>query len=492
MLSPVSTSKMLAGTVCLFALAALAASTPAMPVYDTIIVGMGAAGCTAASVLCRAGKNVLALEAQNRVGGRVNTVPFGNGVVELGAEWIHGERPSRVYDLAIANNVSILPQDISFQAFRSDGSVADADLINELINYGLEMVDNPPPNPEPLGKFLTRKITEYIQEKHPALLNDTDFVSQFMEFMDLIIDNYESSNNWNEVTTHSKFEDLEGNLHLSWHKNGYKTFFEILLNTYNNGPGFPTLDLKFEKVVTKITYPQDPHDDVTVSCKDGTVYRARNVIVTVSLGVLKERHTTLFSPQLPTAKVESINVISIGVVGKTLLNFDPIFWDPKMAFHAFLWKEEDRKKVPYEDRWTLQIDGACVTMGSNTTLSLWTNGEATRLVETLPDEVVKRKCMELIRRFMGKNTTIPEPTDMLRTNWYSNPYTRGSYTFDNLQTPLHPHARATLAEPLVDSSGAPRVLFAGEATDNTHFSTVHGASDSGHREASRLLPKGKL
>ncbi|XP_075989975.1 spermine oxidase-like isoform X3 [Anticarsia gemmatalis] len=491
MLSPVSTSKMLAGTVCLFALAALAASTPAMPVYDTIIVGMGAAGCTAASVLCRAGKNVLALEAQNRVGGRVNTVPFGNGVVELGAEWIHGERPSRVYDLAIANNVSILPQDISFQAFRSDGSVADADLINELINYGLEMVDNPPPNPEPLGKFLTRKITEYIQEKHPALLNDTDFVSQFMEFMDLIIDNYESSNNWNEVTTHSKFEDLEGNLHLSWHKNGYKTFFEILLNTYNNGPGFPTLDLKFEKVVTKITYPQDPHDDVTVSCKDGTVYRARNVIVTVSLGVLKESHATLFSPVLPQSKITAIDNISIGLIGKVVLLFPYNWWgSPKGDSFYFIWKGDDLKGL--ENDWTSSIVGITIPMGNRNAMTVWTCKDTARLVETLPDEVVKRKCMELIRRFMGKNTTIPEPTDMLRTNWYSNPYTRGSYTFDNLQTPLHPHARATLAEPLVDSSGAPRVLFAGEATDNTHFSTVHGASDSGHREASRLLPKGKL
>lgn len=79
-----------------------------------------------------------------------------------------------------------------------------------------------------------------------------------------------------------------------------------------------------------------------------------------------------------------------------------------------------------------------------------------------------------------------------RSTWYSNPFTRGSYTYDNLQTPLYPNARAILAEPLVDSSGAPRVLFAGEATDSHHFSTVHGATDTGHREANRLLPKGKL
>lgn len=56
--------------------------------YDTIIVGLGSAGATAASTLAQAGKRVLALEAQNRVGGRVKTVSFGDGVIEEGAEWL--------------------------------------------------------------------------------------------------------------------------------------------------------------------------------------------------------------------------------------------------------------------------------------------------------------------------------------------------------------------------------------------------------------------
>lgn len=55
--------------------------------YDTIVIGLGSAGTTAASTLARAGRRVLALEAQDRIGGRVMTVPFGDGVVEVGAEW---------------------------------------------------------------------------------------------------------------------------------------------------------------------------------------------------------------------------------------------------------------------------------------------------------------------------------------------------------------------------------------------------------------------
>ncbi|CAB3258118.1 unnamed protein product [Arctia plantaginis] len=483
---------MLVRTVIFLALAVFGSSTDEMQVYDTIIVGMGAAGCTAASVLCKAGKKVLALEAQNRVGGRVNTVPFGSGVVELGAEWIHGDHNSRVYDLAIQNNVTILSQDVSFQVFRSDGTMPDKKMINDLVNYALESVDDPPEEPEPLGQYLTRRLMEYMALKYPSLLEDKDFIDQFLHFMDLVVNNYEASNSWNDITTHSKYMDLKGDLHLSWHKNGYKTLFEILLNTYRDGPGYPNLNLQLEKEVTKITYPQDPAQDVEVTCKDGSTYKARNVIVTVSLGVLKESYETLFAPQLPSSKVESIDNITIGVVGKIILDFEKIWWDTSSGLHGFLWSDEAAKEISYEDRWMRRIEGFELKMGSNTSICLWTAGDATILIETLPEDVVKRKSMELIRRFMGKNKTIPEPIDMLRSTWYSNPFTRGSYTYDNLQTPLHPNAREILAEPLVDRSGAPRVLFAGEATDSHHFSTVHGATDTGHREATRLLPKGKL
>ncbi|KAF9406177.1 hypothetical protein HW555_013360 [Spodoptera exigua] len=625
--------------------------------YDTIIIGMGAAGCTAASTLSKAGKKVLALEAMDRIGGRVNTVPFGDGVVEIGAE-IHGTEQSRVYNLAIQNNVSVVPQDIDFEVYRSDGTIGDKEVLNELLNFSLGVVDDPPATPEPLGQYITKRLKEYMRAKYPTLLADQDFMDNLLEFLDLVVDNYESSNSWNEVSTESKYTELGGHQHMSWHRHGYKTLFEILLNTYNNGPGYPNLDIKLKKEVTQISWSKDPSQDVVVTCKDGSSYRAKNAIVTVSLGVLKERHARLFVPSLPTEKdiaidkmsigvvlkiilqfeynwfsnipsfayiwrdvdkkdvsaqddwmfsvgessspmgctekmrrgharlfspalpqekVTSMQKISMGVVGKVIFLFEnrwftvnvssfsflwrtedreslgndevwwlnicaasssmgnPVsltlwtvgemaklasidvftesterenrsigvvdkvvflfpkpWWPDSETFHAFVWTGADRATVPKEDNWLTKIFGVSTPLGSSTALTMWTSGEGAKLVETLPEDVVKRKAMELLRRFMGKNRTIPEPIAMLRSSWYSNPYTRGSYTFDNLSTPQYPHARATLAEPLVDSSGTPRVLFAGEATDNTHFSTVHGATDTGFREANRLLTKAKL
>ncbi len=53
-----------------------------------IVVGAGFAGLAAADALARGGVEVDVLEARDRVGGRVWSVPFSDGAVERGAEFI--------------------------------------------------------------------------------------------------------------------------------------------------------------------------------------------------------------------------------------------------------------------------------------------------------------------------------------------------------------------------------------------------------------------
>lgn len=53
-----------------------------------IIIGSGAAGFAAASKLISNGfENVVILEAENRLGGRVHTIPYGENVLDMGAQW---------------------------------------------------------------------------------------------------------------------------------------------------------------------------------------------------------------------------------------------------------------------------------------------------------------------------------------------------------------------------------------------------------------------
>ncbi|KAL6260754.1 hypothetical protein P5V15_008277 [Pogonomyrmex californicus] len=66
-----------------------------------VIVGAGAAGIAAASRLMQ--KNVddfVILEANDRIGGRIYTTNFGDNVVDLGAQWVHGQTGNVVFQLA--------------------------------------------------------------------------------------------------------------------------------------------------------------------------------------------------------------------------------------------------------------------------------------------------------------------------------------------------------------------------------------------------------
>lgn len=58
-----------------------------------LVIGAGISGLSAARHLQKNGiTDVTILEATDKAGGRIHTEKFGNGLVELGAQWIHGEQ----------------------------------------------------------------------------------------------------------------------------------------------------------------------------------------------------------------------------------------------------------------------------------------------------------------------------------------------------------------------------------------------------------------
>lgn len=74
-----------------------------------------------------------------------------------------------------------------------------------------------------------------------------------------------------------------------------------------------------------------------------------------------------------------------------------------------------------------------------------------------------------------------------RSGWLKNPHFLGTYSFHSLRTAAFKVTNEDLAKPILDTNGKPLIQFAGEATSTPHFSTVHGAIESGWREADRLI-----
>lgn len=80
------------------------------------------------------------------------------------------------------------------------------------------------------------------------------------------------------------------------------------------------------------------------------------------------------------------------------------------------------------------------------------------------------------------------PKNNFRSFWRSNRHFRGTYSYERVGfEKQNIRYQLNLAEPLTDVEHSPLVLFAGEASNPTHYSTVHGAIETGYREAERLI-----
>ena len=81
--------------------------------------------------------------------------------------------------------------------------------------------------------------------------------------------------------------------------------------------------------------------NVQVVCEDGSIFYADHVICTVPLGVLKAKSSKLFSPALPSYKIESINKLLFGTVNKIFLEYDRPFLNPEVSEVMLLWDEDE-------------------------------------------------------------------------------------------------------------------------------------------------------
>lgn len=115
----------------------------------------------------------------------------------------------------------------------------------------------------------------------------------------------------------------------------------------------PSKSLKMEekiilnKKVIKINWDHSLNtDQVLVLCSDDSSYTADYVIVTASLGVLKNNYKTLFSPTLPLRKVNAIKELGIQAVTKIFLHFPNKWWPENKELHVnFIWSREDILKA---------------------------------------------------------------------------------------------------------------------------------------------------
>lgn len=186
------------------------------------------------------------------------------------------------------------------------------------------------------------------------------------------------------------------------------------------GQGEP-IDVKtyvqLNKEVKKISYIlEDSSKAIRIECTDGSHFDADHLICTVSLGVLKERHLSLFEPILPQKKINSIETITFGVVDKLLLEFERPFWPADWTGCVLAWSPEQLKMIreKEETRWLENVTAFHPIDNQPNVLLGWTSGESARKMETTATQMVIEQCMMLLKMLL-KDFDVPSaPKNFLR------------------------------------------------------------------------------
>lgn len=452
------------------------------------IVGAGVAGIAAASRLMENGiHDITILEAENRIGGRIFTTNLDESNIELGAQWIHGEELNVVYGLGKPSGLieNSLNDFSKVTCVLSNGNFIDGKVSSLLYQVCQDILH------EDTIKKIDGSVGEYISKRFKEKIItdiDNDITHSYLEWFHSFKNSIDGSDSWFELSSHNDdYVECSGNLLLRW-KHGYKTIFDLLMKKYSDDPS-QELPLLSKTLLNKeVTTIEWKNVKPKVVCRDGTSYSADHVIVTVSLGVLKECAKTLFEPPLPGYKLRAIDGLEIGTVNKIFLKFPFKWWPEDCHGFSFLWKQQDRDNCELKDNnaWARDIFGFYADDSGPTVLLGWVVGPSARQMETFSDRDVENACMVVLNKFLGKMYNIPQPLCIARSKWHSNPHFRGSYSYHSIRTENSNASPEHLTEPLVVDN-RPVVMFAGEATHNHFFSTVHGGLETGWREANRII-----
>ncbi|MFJ5921140.1 flavin monoamine oxidase family protein [Kitasatospora sp. NPDC092948] len=425
---------------------------------DTIVVGAGIAGLTAARLLHAAGQRVVVLEARDRVGGRMWTDRTAGFSVDRGASWIHGLTDNPLTEIVAELGLDTV--EFTVGSFQAGGRpIADHDESRKLMDRAA--TEQWLADVETADALFQRAIAdsgddETYAEATERTLAETgwgaeraDRLRQFFRHRT----EEQCGADIEQVAAHALDEDaIDGDEVI------FPGGYDAIPHAFAKG-----LDIRLATTVTAVTRSAD---GVRVDT-DGGSFEAAQVIVTAPLGVLKAG-TIAFTPALPDAVAGPIARLGMGAFNKVFLRFPERFWPDGV----YAIRRHGRPGVP----WHSWYDVSAVS--GHPMLLTFAGGDYARAIEQQTDEEIVASVMGSLRDIYGD--AAPTPVAHWITRWASDPLALGSYSYVAVGSSHHDHD--AMAEP-VDGV----LHFAGEATYGQEPATVHGALLSGHRAAERVL-----
>ena len=415
-------------------------------VMDVIVIGAGAAGLSAARELSGAGKRVVILEARGRIGGRVHTLhlPDLPVPIELGAEFVHGEVDTTFSIIEAAALTAVELPDNHWWSSRGEWKrIADfwgtIDGVRARIPGGrdtsFDAFLRARRGMSPRLRELARTFVEGYHAAH------TDRISALA---------LRSADG--EQEDHKQFRIANG--------------YSALMAWLHAGLDPTRVELRLATPAEEVQWSRG---DVRVIAR-GETFRARAVVVTVPIGVLKDG-AIRFDPPL-RAHEKAIASLEAGHVVKIAFRFRERFWDergdgsePLNFLHT-----SDRFMPTW---WTAAPVRAPILTG-------WAGGPAADgLLAEGREAMIERALDAMAAAFRVRRSRLDALLAATYTHdWQADPWSRCAYSYASVGGS---GAHEQLAKPLQQT-----IVFAGEATSSDQTGTVAGAIESGRRAAKQI------
>jgi monoamine oxidase len=429
---------------------------------DCAIVGAGIAGLSAASTLMAAAKNVVVLEARNRVGGRALSDNSFATPVDLGAEWFSfvtpksggspGQTNNALFDIAVSRGLPVFadtyprvfydiippPQPLP----PSDPNVIDAIAV---FTSMLELINSAATSgPDVSAAVATASLAAEKWYKLGAGIIAGEHGANLSSLSAL--DLYNLTQLGQSLTVPSHANQLI--------PSGMGNF----ISSFANG-----VPIRLNTPVSSISW--DNPCGVQLTTPAGIV-SARAAIVTVPLGVLASERLT-FTPALPTDHQDAISGLPMGVVEKIALQFNKdVFNVADINTLATPLVDIVNNSFVQAQLWGKNV-GICI-VGSDLARELDAIG-GNALIDYALATMESMFGSSVRGAFVKGNNS----------SWLNDPYSLGSYTY---ATPGAVPLRKALAVPVGN-----QVFFAGEALSVLKHSSLPGAYDSGQTAAGLVL-----
>jgi monoamine oxidase len=392
------------------------------------VIGAGFAGLAAAEALRAGGAEVTVLEARDRVGGRVWSVPFGEGaVVERGAEFIlpgydsmtalagRFGIPLVLKGTPYGRRVPIGDEAVSQSALETafdriaTGATADAGSAGDVIS-GLEL-------DPPLRKLIRTRVA--ISNGHPV----DDLAASVLD---------EGASTFGDFDNHT----LEG---------GNMRLAEALAAELGEA-------VHLSSPVRRVRWSQNAVNVVT----DHSEVETDAVVVSVPTAPLAEIE---FDPPLEGATADALRSVTYGQNSKLFLRLrSPAPPSAIMSVAGHFWTYTqlgpDGEPAPF-------VTGYAGTMPAIEAL-----GGAGGVERWVAAVVALREDLDL------------EPESAMLSSWNDDPWVRGSYSARTISSPLRDDDLVRPIGPL---------YFAGEHTAGEWHGLMEGALRSGQRAAEQIL-----